>query len=117
MHNINVDIEDAGLDVLLIGLKHSAYGSNPLFKQLYVALSLEWASRQTNETSQKAVELPGVGALTDTELREAAGFLYGLCCAVDVEQYQKTFRFCFTLLMGLLEEINLRAPEHAETIH
>jgi hypothetical protein len=115
---IDVDIEDDGIDVLLVGLDHPAHRQNPLFKQLGAALALEWACRKTNETTRKPVALPRLETLSDTQLRQAAGFLYGLCVQIDVDRYPRTFAFCFALFAVLVEEINLRAPAPAGvTVH
>jgi hypothetical protein len=110
------DVEDEGLDILLIGLKHPAFHGNSLMKALYAALALEWTCRQTEETSEKAVELPQLDKLSDDELKESIGFLYGLCCSIDVGHYRKTFAFCFALLRVLLEEIELRST-NGMTVH
>ena len=115
---LNVDIEDDGIDVLLVGLDHPPHRENALFKQLSAALALERACRQSGDTSKKPVALPGVETLSDGELRSAAGFLYGLCCQVDVDRYPRTFAFCFALFAVLAEEINLRSPVPAGvTVH
>jgi hypothetical protein len=115
---IDVDIEDDGLDVLLVGLDHPAHRENALFKQLGAALALEWACRQSGETSRKPVALPALETLSDNELRQAAGFLYGLCVQIDAGRYPRTFAFCFAVFAVLVEEINLRSPVPAGvTVH
>jgi hypothetical protein len=114
---LNCDVEDAGLETLLAGLKHPAYCGNGLFKALYAALSLEWVSRQTKDDSPKPVELPKLGTLTDEQLKECAGFLYGFCCLMDAGQYPRTFAFSFALFAVLIEEIDARSPAEGATLH
>lgn len=115
---LNCDVEEDGLKVLLVGLDHRANRENPLFKHLGVALALEWACRQTGEMNEKPIALPGLDTLSDHDLRQAAGFFYGLCCQIDVDRYPKTFAFCFALFRVLAEEIDLRSPVPAGvTVH
>jgi hypothetical protein len=115
---IDVDIKDDGIDVLLVGLDHPSHRESPLFKQLGAALALEWACRETGDTTRKPIALPRLETLSHAELRQAAGFLYGLCCQVDVDRYPRTFALCFALFAVLMDEINLRAPVPAGvTVH
>lgn len=105
---LNCDMENEGLDALLVGLKFPAYKENPFFKELYKALSIEWASRKAGESNLQQIELP-LSSLSVRELKEAAGFMYGLACSLTLPDYLKTFGFCFIVLQGLGEEIEFRS--------
>jgi hypothetical protein len=114
---IDLDIETEGLDVLLSGASHPLFAENPLFMQLGFALALEKESRETGETSRKAVELPGLDTLSDVQLRGAAGFLCALCDSMDADLYPRTFAFCWSLFAAIAEEINLRVVPDGVTVH
>jgi hypothetical protein len=114
---LNCNIENAGLETLIVRMRCPAYRANRLFRALYAALSLEWACRQIKDDTSKPVELPQLDTLTEDELKECASFMYWLCSSIDVERYPRTFAFCFALFVVLVEETNLRSPTEAVTIH
>src|SRR5690348_10295672 len=120
MEPIRCDLEPEGLETLLVGLRFPAYADNRLFKALYVALTIEWMSRETKDYGAKAVALTFIGELTDVELHEAGGLFDGLCGAMTRDeshkQYPRTFAFCTDILDVVVQEMTKRPASAQMTL-
>ena len=102
-----IDIELEGLDTLLkaVGL----YGDNRIAQQLFNILNGEKACRETDSINKDVLVIDGANATVE-ELKEIAGLAYGLCTSIDAEQYPRTVLFTYTLLEGILVEIEAKKP-------
>src|SRR5262245_39448897 len=104
---MRIDIEDDGLQALLVGLNNPSLLDNRLCRKLHSALSLEWTCRRAAEANTDILEIDGRNA-TEAELKMIAGLLYGFSIKIDCGKYPKTFWFCFNALQGFLAELEVK---------
>lgn len=116
MNTIRINVEDAGLDILLIALRFPAFADNRLVRTLYAVLSLEWVNRQTTGEKGKPIELPRILDATDQELLELAGLMHGVCLIIDPAEFLDSFAFCSAFLQIAAAELESRETI-SETVH